>query len=281
MKTRPFGPSRIKLPVIGQGTWLMENDPHAQVVQALRRGLELGMTHVDTAELYGHGEVERLVGEAIAGAREQVFLTSKVVPKNASRAGTITALERSLKNLKTDHLDLYLLHWPGSHPLEETVAAFEELEKSGKIRAWGLSNFDVDLMAQVEAIAGPGRIACNQVLYHLNERYIEHALIPWCAARNIAVVAYSPFGSGNFPSPESRGGQVLAQIASRHKATPHQVALSFLLRHPPLFAIPKASTPAHVEQNAAAADLNLSPEEIQTLDQAFPLGSEESGLPVI
>lgn len=281
MKTRPFGPSRIELSVIGQGTWLMENDSRAAAIKALRRGVELGVTHIDTAELYGHGEVERLVGEAISDVREQVFLTSKVMPQNASLRGTVEACERSLKNLGTEILDLYLLHWPGSHPLEDTVAAFEELVRAGKIRSWGVSNFDLAGMRQLEALAGQGRVACNQVLYHLNERFIEHEMVEWCTARDIAVVAYSPFGSGNFPDARSSGGQLLERIAQNHEATPFQVALAFLTRNPNVFAIPKAAALSHVEQNAAAAQLNLSSDEIEALDRAFPLGSAHRPLPVI
>lgn len=281
MQQRSFGPTGRRLPVLGQGTWNMEGDDRAGAIAALRRGLDLGMTHVDTAELYGSGEVEELVGEAIAGRRDEVFLASKVLPQNASLRGTIAACERSLERLRTNRLDLYLLHWPGDHPLEDTLAAFEELALDGKILAWGVSNFDERELAEVVAIAGEGRVACNQLLYHLEERAIEHAAMPYCEEHGIAVVAYSPFGSGHFPSERSRGGRVLADIAAAHGATSRQVALAFLLRRPSLFAIPKASRPEHVEENAAAGDLVLSEDEARRIDEAFPRGRRRRGVPTL
>lgn len=282
MRHRPFGSTGSELPILGQGTWLMERDSRAAAIAALRRGLDLGLTHVDTAELYGRGEVEELVGEAIAGRRDEVFLASKVLPDHATRAGTHRACEQSLQRLRTDRLDLYLLHWPGSHPLEETFAAFEELRAAGKIRHWGVSNFDSALLEEALQIAGPGRIACNQVLYHLGERFVEHDLLDRCARHRVALVAYSPFGSGSFPSPRSRGGRVLAEIAAAHGASPRRVALAFLLRHPAVFAIPKASRVAHVEDNAAAADLRLGRDELDRIDATFTTrGEEERELPVI
>ena len=196
------------------------------------------MTHIDTAEMYGDAEL--VIADAIAGKRDELFLVSKVLPSNASRRGTITACERSLKRLKTDRLDCYLLHWRGSYPLADTVAAFDELKRAGKIRSWGVSNFDADDLDELLEVAGEGKIACNQVLYHLQERAIEHAVIPWCEQHGVAVVAYSPFGHNDFPSPRSAGGKVLQKIADAHKATPRQVALSFLTRETPVFAIPKA-----------------------------------------
>src|SRR4051794_9544186 len=192
MKFRQFGNSERDVPIIGQGTWYIERADRENAVAALRRGIDLGMTHVDTAEMYGDAEL--VVAEAIAGRRDDVFLVSKVLPGNASRRGTVAACERSLKRLNTDRLDCYLLHWRGSFPLTETVAAFEELVGAGKIRAWGVSNFDVDDLDELLEIAGAGKIACNQVLYHLQERAVEHAVIPWCEAHGTAVVAYSPFG---------------------------------------------------------------------------------------
>lgn len=281
MERRTFGWTGIELPVIGQGTWNMERDDRASAVRALRAGLDAGMTHVDTAEMYGAGEVEELVGEAIAGRRDEVFLVSKVLPSNATRQGTIEACERSLRRLGTDRLDLYLLHWPGSHPLDETIDAFEALVQAGKIRRWGLSNFDVHELEEALAIAGEGRIACNQVLYHLQERAIEHAVVPWCERHDVAVVAYSPFGSGDFPSPRSAGGRVLEAIAAAHGASARQVALAFLVRHPSLFAIPKASDPRHVADNAKAGDLRLTDEELARIDVAFPRGAAPDELPVI
>src|SRR5215468_3205592 len=189
MKTKPFGPGQ-NVSVIGQGTWYIDRSDRKAAITALRRGVELGMTHIDTAEMYGDAEL--VIAEAIAGKRDGLFLVSKVLPSNASRRGTVTACERSLKRLKTDRLDCYLLHWRGSYPFEETVAAFDELVKAGKIRSWGVSNFDQDDLDELLHIAGPGRIACNQVLYHLQERAIEHAVIPWCEQNGVAVVAYSP-----------------------------------------------------------------------------------------
>lgn len=281
MEKRVWGSTGVRVPVIGQGTWQMESDDREEAIEALRVGLELGLTHLDTAELYGRGYVEELVAEVIDGRREEVFLVSKVMPSNASYEGTLRACERSLKRLGTDHLDCYLLHWPGSHPLEDTIRAFEKLVTDGKIRSWGVSNFDVDELEEALAIAGPGRIACNQVLYHLKERAIEHGVLPWCEAHGVAVVGYSPLGSGNFPRPSSHGGRVLAEIARAHGASPYQVALRFLVRRPSLFTIPKASSEGHVRDNAAAASLRLSSEELARIDAAFPLGSEPAGLPVI
>ena len=281
MRQRAFGATGRRLPVLGQGTWNMERDDRAGAIAALRRGLDLGMTHVDTAELYGGGEVEEMVGEALAGRRDEVFLASKVLPENASRRGTVAACERSLARLRTDRLDLYLLHWPGRHPLKDTLAAFEELVRAGKVLAWGVSNFDERELAAAVAIAGEGRVACNQLLYHLEERGIEHAALPYCDQHRIAVVAYSPLGSGRFPRERSRGGRVLAEIAAAHGATPRQVALAFLLRRPSLFAIPKASRPEHVEENAAAADLVLSEDEARRIGEAFPRGRRRPGVPTL
>jgi diketogulonate reductase-like aldo/keto reductase len=223
------------------------------------------------------------VGEAIAGRRNEMFLVSKVLPGNASRSGTRLACERSLARLDTDRLDCYLLHWRGRHPLEETIAGFEDLPRAGKILSWGVSNFDVPDLKEALTIAGQGegRLACNQVLYHLQERAIEHAVLPWCESHGVAVTAYSPFGHGNFPGAHTEGGRVLAKIAEAHNATPRQVALAFLTRRPSLFAIPKASTPAHAEENARAGDLQLSDAEIALIDIAFPRGPRPRMLPVL
>jgi diketogulonate reductase-like aldo/keto reductase len=281
MRQRPFGPTGLLVPIVGQGTWNMERDPRAECIAAIRRGIDLGMTHIDTAELYGSGRVEELVGEAIAGRRDEVYLVSKVLPHNASHDGTIAACERSLRRLRTDRLDLYLLHWPGDHPLDDTFAAFAKLQADGKIRHFGVSNFSVGEMEQALAITGEGGLACNQVLYHLEERAIEHTVLPFCEAHQIAVVAYSPFGSGSFPSPRSGGGRILGEIADAHGATPHQVALAFLLRKPAVFAIPKASSVAHVEQNAVAAELELERDEIERIDAAFPVGADTGELPTL
>jgi diketogulonate reductase-like aldo/keto reductase len=279
VKQQEFGPSGSHVSVIGQGTWYIDRGDRASAVAALRRGIDLGMTHIDTAEMYG--EAEPVVAEAIAGRRDEVFVVSKVLPSNASRRGTITACERSLKRLHTDRLDCYLLHWRGQIPLAETVAAFEELVGAGKIRSWGVSNFDTDDLEAILKTAGSGRIACNQVLYHLHERAIEHAVIPWCEAHGVAVVAYSPFGHNDFPNPRSEAGRVLQKMAEAHGATPRQVALSFLIRRASVFAIPKASTAPHAADNAGAGDLTLSVDEIAVIDQAFPLGPEPDGLPML
>lgn len=279
MEHRRFGPLAARVAVVGQGTWQLDGRARRAAVTALRRGLDLGMTHVDTAEMYG--PAEEIIAEAIAGRRDEVFLVSKVLPRNASRRGTIAACERSLKRLQTDHLDVYLLHWRGEHPLADTIAGFEDLVAQGKIRAWGVSNFDVGDMDEAYAIAGDGRIACNQVLYHPKERAIEHEVLPWCERHGVAVVAYSPFGSGAFPGPRSAGGRVLQEIADAHGATPRQVALRFLVRRPSTFTIPKASNPEHVAENAGAGDLRLSEGEIAAIDAAFPLGRAPRELPML
>jgi diketogulonate reductase-like aldo/keto reductase len=280
MQRRKFGSAGFDVPVIGQGSWRIDENDRSAAVDALKRGLDLGMTHIDTAEMYGSGRSEEIVGKAVAGRRDEVRLVSKVLPSNASRSGTIAACERSLAHLKTDRLDCYLLHWRGRYPLEETIAAFEDLQQAGKILSWGVSNFDEDDLDEALAITGGGRIACNQVLYHLEERAIEHRVIPWCEANNVAVVGYSPFGHGSFPRPASPGGRVLADIATVHGATAHQVALAFLTRRPSLLAIPKAAKPANVADNAAAGGLVLTEAELSRIDAAFPLGRAR-GLPMI
>ncbi len=281
MQSRPFGPSGVLVPVVGEGTWNMEHDARADAVRAIRRALELGVTHVDTAEMYGNGAVEQLVGEAIAGRRADVFLVSKVLPHNASRAGTIAACERTLKRLKTDYLDCYLLHWPGEHPLEDTIRAFEELERAGKIRTFGVSNFDARELEDAVRIAGPGRIACNQVLYHLQERSIEHEVLPACKRLGAALVAYSPLGSGNFPESHSRPGRALGAIAQKHGVSPQQVALAFVLRDEAAFVIPKASKAEHVNDNANASKLRLDAEDLAAIDAAFPRRARRSGVPML
>jgi diketogulonate reductase-like aldo/keto reductase len=279
LKQRKFGGNGPEVSVIGQGTWYIDRGHRKTAVAALRRGLDLGMTHIDTAEMYGDAEL--VVAEAIAGRRDEVFLVSKVLPGNASRRGTLTACERSLARLKTDRLDCYLLHWRGSYPLAETAAAFEQLVGAGKIRSWGVSNFDTDDLDEMIAVAGKGRIACNQVLYHLQERAIEHAVIPWCERHGVAVVAYSPFGHNEFPSPRSKAGETLQAIAEAHGASPRQIALSFLTRDPQVFAIPKASTPEHAADNAVANEVTLNESEIAALDKAFPRGPKPRGLPML
>jgi diketogulonate reductase-like aldo/keto reductase len=280
MQSRTWGATKQPVARIGQGTWHLEGDDAAGAIRALQRGLDLGMTHIDTAELYGSGRAEAIVGKAIAGRRDEVFLVSKVMPSNASRSGTLKACERSLKHLATDRLDCYLLHWSGSYPLEDTIAAFEQLCEQGKILAYGVSNFDEQDLAQALEIAGPGRIACNQVLYNLEERRIEHAVLPFCEQHGIAVVGYTPFGTGN-RLPRADAGKLLADIAARHGATARQVILAYLTRRPSLFAIPKAGNVQHTEENAGAAPLLLSAADEQAIDAAFPLGRRRSGVAML
>jgi len=283
MIKRKFSWAGINVPVIGQGTWMMEGSREVEkrAVEALRLGLDLGMTHIDTAELYGDGRVEELVAEAITGRRDEVFLASKVMPSHASFEGTLRACERSLKRPRTDWLDLYMLHWPGNHPIRETMRAMEKLVDKGLIRFIGVSNFDVeDLMAAESALRNE-QMASNQVLYHLGDRGIERRLLPYCARREIAVVAYSPFGHGNFPSPASIGGRVLAEIAERHGRTPRQVALNFLTRHPSVFTIPKTTRPERVRENAGGVGWALTREEIAAIDRAFPAPDYDVPLGVV
>jgi diketogulonate reductase-like aldo/keto reductase len=277
MEYRRFGSAPFQVSAIGQGTWNIDSGDTGTAVAALRRGLDLGMTHIDTAEMYGRAE--EIVAEAIRGRRDEVFLVSKVLPENASLTGTIAACERSLARLRTDHLDCYLLHWRGAHPLEATFSAFDRLQERGSILSWGVSNFDEPDLEEALEVAGEGRIACNQVLYHLQERAIEHAVLPWCESHGVAVVGYSPFGQGNFPGRRTRGGRVLQEIAEEHGATPRQVALRFLVRRPALFAIPKAGSPEHTEENAGAGALMLTAEDLARLDEAFPLGPRPRTLP--
>jgi diketogulonate reductase-like aldo/keto reductase len=281
MERRPFDSSDFTIPIIGQGTWNLEHQEPGIAIEALRAGIDLGLTHIDTAEMYGNGAAEELVGDAITDRRDEVFLVSKVLPENASREGTILACERSLRRLGTDHLDVYLLHWRGRHRLEETVAAFEQLAREGKILTWGVSNFDVadlDELWAIDATSGP---VCNQVLYHLRERGIEHGVLPWCEQHGLAVVGYSPFGHGDFPAPNSPEGRVLGEIAHRHRATPRQVALRFLTRQAAVFTIPKASTPEHARENAGAGDLRLHRRDLELLEQTFPLGPPPQELPML
>ncbi|HLN14007.1 MAG TPA: aldo/keto reductase [bacterium] len=281
MERRIFGSMRREVPVIGQGTWNIDDGDRAAAIAALRRGLDLGMTHIDTAEMYGSGAAEQLAAEAVGMRRDEVFLVSKVLPQHASRRGTVSACEKSLARLRTDRLDVYLLHWRGSVPLEETVAAFEQLRHDGKILAWGVSNFDVPDLEELRAIPGGDRCVCNQVLYHLNERAIEHAVLPWCDQHRVAVVAYSPFGQKPLPGPRTAGGRVLHEIAAAHGAMTHQVALRFLIRHPSVFAIPKASRPEHTEDNAGAGDLRLTTDDLARIDAAFPRGPRPRSLPML
>jgi diketogulonate reductase-like aldo/keto reductase len=279
MERRRFGPTQREVPVVGQGTWYLDDGPRPVAIAALRAGLHLGMTHIDTAEMYG--EAEPLVAAAVQDSREEVFLVDKVLPQNASARGTILACGRSLRRLATDRLDCYLLHWRGAYPLEETFGAFEQLRNDGAILSWGVSNFDEKDLDQAWRAGGNDRLACNQVLYHLQERAIEHAVIPWCEDHGVAVVAYAPYGHGEFPGRHTPGGRVLQEIADHHRATPRQVALRFLLRWPNLFTIPKASSPEHAAENAGAGDLRLSGAELSRIDKAFPRGPKPRTLPVI
>jgi diketogulonate reductase-like aldo/keto reductase len=262
MQSRQFGSASV--PALGIGTWKMEYDDRASAIAAIRRAVDLGMTHVDTAELYGSGRVETLVGEALAGLRDRVFLVSKVLPRNATYDGTIRACEQSLKRLRTEQLDCYLLHWREDLPLRDTFYAFEKLVEQGKIKQWGVSNFDHDDLAEALALVGAGKIACNQVAYHPSNRTIEHHVIPWCEQHGIAVVAYSPFGSGSF-----RSTPKLDAIAKRVGATPRQLVLAFLTRRPSVLAIPKSSNVTHVEELAHTVELDAAP--IAELDALFPL----------
>ena len=286
MQDRTFGSTGRPVSRIGLGTWNIESAPRPEAIAALRRGIELGAghlgsTHIDTAEMYGSGEAEKLVGEAIQGSRDKVFLVSKVLPSNATKSGTIQACERSLKRLGTDHLDCYLLHWRGRHPLAETVAAFEQLQRDGRILSWGVSNFDVGDLEDVARVSDPGRMVCNQVLYHLEERAIEHAVLPWCAANGVAVVGYSPFGSGSFPKPSSAGGRVLARMAEARSSSARAVALAYLTRDSGAFAIPKSAKADHVRDNCRAGEMNLDAAEVALLDSVFPRGPKPRSLPMI
>ena len=268
MMKRPFGPTGVDVVTVGQGTWQIKDKKAAG--EALRVGLELGMTHIDTAELYRGSE--EVIAPVIAGRREEVFLVSKVLPHHASHQGTLDACEASLKRLGTDHLDVYLQHWTdGSYPISETMRAMGELIDRGRIRWAGVSNFTVEEMEEAKSALGKHKLACNQVLYHLEERGIESDIVPWCRRNKVAVVGYSPFGSTNgFPSPRSKGGKVLAEVAARVGKTPHQVALAFLTRDPIVFAIPKAEKVEHVRDNAGGA-FALPKDAIETLDEAFPM----------
>ena len=265
-------PSGRPIPVLGQGTWMMGEDPSRRQseIAALRLGLDLGMTLIDTAEMYGEGAAEELVGEAIADRRAEVFLVTKVYPHNATRRGAVEACARSLRRLKTNYIDLYLLHWRGDVPLSETLEAFQQLKEKGRIRDYGVSNFDVDDMEEASVLRGGDEIATDQVLYNLAHRGIEWDLIPWCRARRIPIMAYSPVGHKSAEQKRMLGHPNIRSIASRHDATPAQVALAWLLRQPDIVAIPKASRPEHVRENRAALEIELTEGDIKELDKAFP-----------
>ncbi|WP_254897364.1 aldo/keto reductase [Amycolatopsis sp. Hca4] len=260
-------PSGELVPALGQGTWGWAEHPdsRADEMAALRLGLDLGMTLVDTAEMYADGGSEELVGEAIAGRRDEVFLVDKVLPGNADRQGTLDACRRSLGRLRTDRIDLYLLHWRGRVPLGETVAAFDELVRGGQIRHWGVSNFDTRDLADLAAVAGGGDVATDQILYNLQRRGPEFDLIPHCRQRGLPVMAYSPVEQGRLLEHPA-----LAEVASRHGITPARAALAWVLRSDGMIAIPRAGSPEHVRDNAAALEVQLDEDDVRLLDQAFP-----------
>ena len=260
-------PSGESVAPLGQGTWHMGETVHRrdEEIAALKLGLDLGLTLIDTAEMYADGGAEEIVGEAIKDRRAEMFLVSKVLPENASRAGTIAACKASLKRLGTDRLDLYLLHWRGRHPLEETLAGFEALQTAGLIRNWGVSNFDVDDMEELVGLRGGDAVATNQVLYNLARRGIEPGLLPWCRAHGVPIMAYSPIDQGRL-----LGDRTLATVAARRDATPAQVALAWVMRHKHVIAIPKAGTKAHVREDRGALDVHLTADDLALLDRAFP-----------
>jgi diketogulonate reductase-like aldo/keto reductase len=266
------------LPALGLGTWQMGEDRRqaAQEVEALKHGIDIGLTLIDTAEMYGEGAAEEIVGQAIEGQRQDLFLVSKVYPWNASREGTIAACERSLSRMRTDRIDLYLLHWRGEHPLEETVSAFEDLRRQGKIGAWGVSNFDLDDMQELMVVPDGTNCAANQVLYNLTRRGVEYDLLPWCQARGIAVMAYSPIEQGRLARNET-----LIHIAKAYQATPAQIALAFLLERDGVIAIPKSSHPERVTENSQAVSIELTDEDMAALDAAFPPPNRAAPLEMI
>ena len=260
-------PSGDNVSVLGQGTWGFGEDSASRQseIDALRFGIDLGMTLIDTAEMYGDGAAEERIGEAIEGRREQTFIVDKVLPQNATRKRTVEACERSLRRLRTDRIDLYLLHWRGAAPLAETLAGFDDLLRAGKIRYWGVSNFDVADMEDIARLPGATAVASNQVLYNLTRRGIEYDLMPWSGQRKLPIMAYSPLEQGRLMEDPAIG-----RIAAAHSATPAQIALAWVLRKDGLIAVPKASTREHVEQNRTALDLHLTPDELAALDRAFP-----------
>jgi diketogulonate reductase-like aldo/keto reductase len=261
-------PDGTEVPALGQGTWHMGERGNAAKaeVAALKLGIELGMMLIDTAEMYGNGRAEELVAEATQGQRDKLFIVSKVYPHNASRAGVPAACERSLQRLRTDRIDLYLLHWRGSHPLAETVEAFEKLRVDGKIRYWGVSNFDSGDMQSLVRLPGGASCASNQVLYHVGSRGIEYDLLPWCTEHKIPLMAYSPVGQGG----RLLQSKALGAVAKRHDATPAQIAIAWSMRHGNVISIPKASDPRHVRENAAAGAITLSGEDLAAIDAAHP-----------
>lgn len=284
MEIEGFGRTGVHVPLIGQGTWNLGDDPASEQreITALRAGLDLGLTHIDTAEMYGDGRSERLVARAIDGRRHEVFLASKVLPSNASRDGTVRACERSLRRLGTDYLDLYLLHWPSvQHPIAETMAALEELVAAGKTRFIGVSNFSVGELRAAQRCLSATRIACNQVLYHLGSRGIEAEIVPYCRRERIAVVGYSPFSQGDFPPSVGRQRAALETIAESHGKTMRQVALRFLTSEEGVFTIPKASRTAHVRENAGGAGWALELSDVTAINAVFPVPPPGTPLDVV
>ncbi|MFF3313541.1 aldo/keto reductase [Streptomyces sp. NPDC002952] len=276
-----MGPGGTPVSLIGQGTWKLNRIDPWIATQALYAGLDAGMTHIDTAEMYGNGAVENFLGKVLRHRRQEIFLASKVKPHNATYTGLIAACERSLRRLRTDHLDLYLLHWPGPHPLEETLSAFRKLRSEGKILSFGVSNFNTCHLERLSKLTEDGEISCNQVLYNLGERAIEHHIIPECREQSIEIVGYSPLGSGIFPPRSRAAGNTLQRIATEHCATEQQIALAFLIRNRGLFLIPRTSNIYHVQENGRASEIQLSEEEVISIDHAYPLGPDDGRLPVI
>jgi diketogulonate reductase-like aldo/keto reductase len=258
------------------------HDATSLVIESIQLGLDLGMTHIDTAEMYGNGTVEEIVGKAIDGRREEVFLVSKVLPSNSSYDGTLRACERSLNRLKTDWLDLYLIHWPSSeYPIHETMRAMEKLVKDGKIKYIGVSNFDVENLMAAEKSLRDETIACNQVLYNLNSRGIERRLLPYCNSKKISVVGYSPFGHGNTPPLKSDKGQLLAEIAEHHQRTLYQVILNFIINQVKIFTIPKTINPKRIKENSESIGWSLTKNEIREINRIFPVPSHDIPLDMI
>jgi len=272
-------PDGLEVPALGQGTWHMGESARLkqQEITALKLGIELGMTLIDTAEMYGSGGAEEMIAEAIAGRRDELFLVSKIYPHNASRTGVPAACERSLRRLRTDRIDLYLLHWPGSHPLAETVDAFEALKAGGKIRYWGVSNFDTAEIKQVSSLPNGAACATDQVLYNPDTRGIEFDLLPWCAHQHMPIMAYSPVGQGG----RLLRSKALAAVAKRHEATPAQIAIAWSLRSGAAISIPKATNPAHVRENAAAGDITLTAQDLAEIDAAHPPPRNKQGLGIL
>jgi diketogulonate reductase-like aldo/keto reductase len=272
-------PDGTEIPALGQGTWHMGEQGRAAKAEAaaLKLGIDLGMTLIDTAEMYGNGGAEEVVAEAAQGQRDKLFIVSKVYPHNASRTGVAQACERSLKRLRTDRIDLYLLHWQGSHPLAETVAAFETLKSEGKIRYWGVSNFDTRDMEGLVRLADGTNCATNQVLYHAATRGIEYDLLPWAMRHNMPLMAYSPVGQGG----RLLQSKALAAVGKRHNATPAQIAIAWTMRHGNVISIPKASDQAHVRQNAAADSIELTEADLAEIDAAHPPPARKQSLEIL